>query len=72
VQAISPSDFGFHNALMTDESDLSFFDFEYAGWDDSVKMFYNLFCQPDIPVQVDCLEWLIDSLSICMGNDEVK
>ncbi|CAM2007618.1 hypothetical protein [Acanthopleuribacter pedis] len=33
----SPSDFGFHNALAHDGA-LRFLDFEYAGWDDLVKL----------------------------------
>lgn len=46
---LSPSDFGFHNALA--ESDhLSFLDFEYAGRDDPAKLVCDFFCQPEIPV----------------------
>lgn len=47
---ISPSDFGFHNALLTSPGQLVFLDFEYAGWDDPVKMICDFFCQPEIPV----------------------
>ena len=46
---LSPSDFGFHNALAVRDS-LVFFDFEYAGWDDSAKLICDFFCQPAIPV----------------------
>lgn len=46
---VTPSDFGFHNALMN-EGRLSFFDFEYAGWDDPCKTVSDLFCQPRIPI----------------------
>jgi thiamine kinase-like enzyme len=35
---LSPSDFGFHNALADDAGRLHFFDFEYFGWDDPAKM----------------------------------
>ena len=35
---ISPSDFGFHNALIKDNGDIQFIDFEYAGFDDPAKM----------------------------------
>lgn len=49
-RCISPSDFGFHNALLRPSGDLCFLDFEYAGWDDPVKMACDFFCQPATPV----------------------
>lgn len=47
---VSPSDFGFHNALLRADGRLCFFDFEYAGWDDPAKMLSDFFFQPRIPV----------------------
>lgn len=49
-RCLSPSDFGFHNALLADNGQLRFFDFEYAGWDDPAKLICDFFCQPEIPV----------------------
>jgi Phosphotransferase enzyme family len=49
-RVISPSDFGFHNALMTDDGSVLFLDFEYAGADDPAKMIGDFFGQPEIPV----------------------
>ncbi len=46
---LSPSDFGFHNALLH-EGRLSFVDFEYAGWDDPAKLVCDFICQPELPV----------------------
>jgi hypothetical protein len=46
-RCVSPSDFGFHNALVTPEDRVVFFDFEYAGWDDPAKLVTDFFCQPD-------------------------
>jgi hypothetical protein len=46
---LSPSDFGFHNALR-DEGGLVFLDFEYAGRDDPAKLVCDFFCQPEVPV----------------------
>jgi hypothetical protein len=37
LQALSPSDFGFHNALRRPDGRLAFIDFEYFGWDDPAK-----------------------------------
>lgn len=47
---VSPSDFGFHNALRTPEGRQVFIDFEYAGWDDVAKLVADFFYQPAIPV----------------------
>jgi hypothetical protein len=50
-RCLSPSDFGFHNALLGTDDRLRFIDFEYAGWDDPVKLICDFFCQPQVPVQ---------------------
>ncbi len=48
-RCLSPSDFGFHNALRTANGRLVFLDFEYAGWDDPAKTVSDFFCQPQCP-----------------------
>src|SRR5581483_2047702 len=50
ARCISPSDFGFHNALLKPDGKLCFIDFEYAGWDDPAKTVCDFFCQPSVPV----------------------
>lgn len=47
---ISPSDFGYHNALADGSRQLAFIDFEYAGRDDPAKLVCDFFCQPQVPV----------------------
>lgn len=42
----SPSDFGYHNALRTAKGELQFVDFEYAGWDDAVKLTSDFLWHP--------------------------
>ncbi|MCY2986355.1 MAG: aminoglycoside phosphotransferase family protein [Planctomycetota bacterium] len=49
-RCLSPSDFGFHNALLEAHGNLRFFDFEYAGWDDPAKLVCDFFCQVEVPV----------------------
>lgn len=49
-RCVSPSDFGLHNALLGAGGDLTFIDFEYAGWDDPAKLVCDFFCQPAVPV----------------------
>ena len=47
---VSPSDFGFHNALVDDSGRVNFIDFEYAGRDDPAKLICDFFCQPEVPL----------------------
>ena len=54
-RCVSPSDFGFHNALREASGRLWFIDFEYAGWDDPAKMICDFFCQPAVPVSREFL-----------------
>lgn len=49
-RCLSPSDFGFHNALVEASGRIRFLDLEYAGWDDPAKAACDFFCQPDLPV----------------------
>ncbi|MEM7503751.1 MAG: phosphotransferase [Pseudomonadota bacterium] len=49
-RCLSPSDFGFHNAMRTADGTLVFIDFEYAGWDDPAKLWADIFYQPRLPV----------------------
>lgn len=49
-QCASPSDFGFHNALVAETT--SFIDFEYAGRDDPAKLVSDLFCCPEVSVPI--------------------
>lgn len=52
---LSPSDFGFHNALRQKGNNLVFLDFEYFGWDDPVKTISDFILHPgmqlDEPLQ---------------------
>lgn len=47
---VSPSDFGFHNAIRRPDRSLCFIDFEYAGWDDPAKLVCDFFSQVAVPV----------------------
>lgn len=49
-QIVSPSDFGFHNALARESAGPCFLDFEYAGWDGPGKLVADFFSQPEIRV----------------------
>ena len=45
-QILSPSDFGFHNALRRVDGKLVFIDFDYFGWDDPVKLTADFLWHP--------------------------
>ncbi|MGA2556377.1 MAG: aminoglycoside phosphotransferase family protein [Verrucomicrobiota bacterium] len=68
---LSPSDFGFHNALGGPDGRLRFLDFEYAGWDDPAKLICDFFCQPQTPAPRQSWErfvgGLIDGLKLDGG-----
>ncbi|MEW5724494.1 MAG: aminoglycoside phosphotransferase family protein [Thermodesulfobacteriota bacterium] len=48
ARRLSPSDFGFHNALVEPGGRLRFLDFEYAGWDDPAKLICDFFRRPGV------------------------
>ena len=58
-RCISPSDFGFHNALLRDTGKICFIDFEYAGWDDPAKLIGDFFSQPAISVSLQYFDVFI-------------
>ena len=45
-QTLSPSDFGFHNALRKADGTITFLDFEYFGWDDPTKLICDFLYHP--------------------------
>jgi thiamine kinase-like enzyme len=59
-RCVSPSDFGFHNALLRNSGEICFIDFEYAGWDDPAKAVGDFFCQPAIPVPLRYFEQYLE------------
>ena len=66
---LSPSDFGFHNALLNDAGKLTFLDFEYAGRDDPAKLVSDFFCQPEVPVTLSLHAHFIDRMASGLGLD---
>ena len=45
-RTLSPSDFGFHNALRRESGEVVFLDFEYFGWDDPAKTISDFLLHP--------------------------
>jgi hypothetical protein len=65
---LSPSDFGFHNALVTDAGALRFVDFEYAGWDDPAKTVGDFFSQVSVPAPLKHYYPFVERLSAMAGD----
>jgi len=61
-RCLSPSDFGFHNAIIADDGRLHFIDFEYAGWDDPAKMVGDFFSQPAISAPLEYCRVFVDRI----------
>lgn len=59
---LSPSDFGFHNALI-DDGRIAFVDFEYAGRDDPAKLIGDFFNQVECPVALRHLSLMLDAVA---------
>ena len=67
---LSPSDFGFHNALVDEAGRIGFLDFEYAGRDDPAKLVSDFFCQPEVTVPLDFHASFMDRLADGLRLDE--
>ncbi len=70
-RCLSPSDFGFHNAILNQEARPYFIDFEYAGWDDPAKLICDFFCQPAVPVPIVYFEPFSREIASCFPNPAV-
>ena len=69
---LSPSDFGFHNALLTSTGRIRFFDFEYAGCDDPAKLVCDFFWQQDLPAPRESRRHLLEALSSPHSKSELE
>jgi hypothetical protein len=67
-RCLSPSDFGFHNAIRSEAEGIRFIDFEYAGWDDPAKMVGDFFAQLAVPVPAGFFDTFVDSALSAFTN----
>ncbi|MEP2640025.1 phosphotransferase [Roseobacter sp.] len=63
---LSPSDFGFHNILVSGDT-LGFVDFEYAGQDDPAKLLCDFFAVPEVPTPQSEFDACVSRLAIGQG-----
>jgi len=67
-RCISPSDFGFHNALATSDRGICFIDFEYAGWDDPAKLAGDFFSHPAVAVDAAHFDRFVETAMAYSAN----
>ena len=65
-RVLSPSDFGFHNALERPDSQLTFVDFEYFGWDDPAKMLSDFLLHPAVDIGHELRQRFLDDMLSAM------
>lgn len=70
-RCLSPSDFGFHNALRSDSGGICFIDFEYAGWDDPAKMVGDFFAQLAVPIPEKFFDLFVDTALAGFSNKKI-
>ena len=68
LRTLSPSDFGFHNALLRDER-IVFFDFEYFGWDDPVKTVADFVWHPAMSLDQAARGQFLAGAAVLYGAD---
>jgi len=68
-RTLSPSDFGFHNAIKKPDGRIVFIDFEYFGWDDPAKMISDFLLHPAIEYGQDMKQRFMDKMMIAFGAD---
>ena len=61
-QTLSPSDFGFHNALRAGDGRIVFVDFEYFGWDDPAKMISDFLLHPGMSLSEDLSQRFVTAI----------
>ena len=71
-RTLSPSDFGFHNAMRRPSGELVFIDFEYFGWDDPAKLICDFILHPGMDLPEELQErFVAQADSIYSGNPQL-
>jgi thiamine kinase-like enzyme len=69
---LSPSDFGFHNAIRQPDGALVFVDFEYFGWDDPAKMISDFILHPGHTLPANGPSRFIRRILSDLGDKDLK
>jgi len=65
---LSPSDFGFHNAIRSTAGNWRFIDFEYSGWDDPARMVCDFYFQPAVPIPPETFPYFSSAVAAELGD----
>ena len=72
-RTLSPSDFGFHNALRRSDGDIVFLDFEYFGWDDPVRLVADFVLHPGMALdQASCATFAEMVLPVFSSDEDFR
>lgn len=69
ARTLSPSDLGFHNAVMRPSGELVFLDFEYFGWDDPAKMIADFVLHPAMELSAAIKGIFVRRILDCFSAD---
>ncbi len=68
-RTLSPSDFGFHNALRQADGRIVFLDFEYFGWDDPAKLIADFLLHPAMDLPADLKRYFATNAVQCFPEN---
>jgi hypothetical protein len=66
---LSPSDFGSHNALRNQRGEIVYFDFEYFGWDDPVKLISDFLWHPGMEISIEQKQKWLEKAAVLFKHD---
>ena len=66
---LSPSDFGLHNSIITSANDVVFYDFEYFGWDDPVKVTADFCLHPAMRLDLSSQRYWVGEMKALFAHD---
>ena len=69
LRTLSPSDFGFHNALREESGQVKFLDFEYFGWDDPAKMIVDFTFHPAMDLSFELKQSFYQQMLLVFKKD---
>lgn len=67
---LSPSDFGFHNALLRPDGRLAFLDFEYFGWDDPVRLAGDVAWHPGMDLDSGLARRFVQGMAAALAESD--
>lgn len=69
LHSLIPADFGFHNALRERSGRIRFFDFDYFGWDDPVKLAADFILHPAMHIADEQARLFLDGMARLREHD---